>query len=72
MKKSLEPCDTLGAIYGFASGSGSRRFVRKRKFLRRWATRLAEVLRRVTSAELADGQMLGYVKKYGYDRMHQC
>jgi hypothetical protein len=72
MEKSLEPCDCLGAIYGFASGSSSRQFVRKRKFVRRRATRLAEVLRRVTSAELADGQMLGYVKKYGYDRMHQC
>ncbi len=50
----------------------TRRLVRERNYGRRRATRLAEVLRRVTSAELADGQMLGYVKKYGYDRMHQC
>jgi hypothetical protein len=35
MEKSLEPCDCLGAIYGFASGSGSRQFVRKRKYGRR-------------------------------------
>ena len=32
----------------------------------------AAATKRVTSAELADGQMLGYVRKYGYDRMHQC
>jgi len=26
----LEPCDCLGAIYGCASGSGTRRFVRRK------------------------------------------